>query len=59
MTGTLALYLTNCVNSQIAQSANQLFHGFYRNMSANYGDSVAQPAVARFIARLLRRGMVV
>ncbi len=50
MTGTLALYLTNCVNSQIAQSANQLFQGVYRNINANCGECAAEAGMARFVA---------
>lgn len=50
MIGTLALYLANCVNSQIAQSASQLFQPVYRNISANCGDGRLEAGVARVVA---------
>ncbi|EIK43049.1 hypothetical protein O59_004153 [Cellvibrio sp. BR] len=38
------------MNSQIAQSANQLFRSSYRNMSANCGNWRVQAVMARLAA---------
>jgi hypothetical protein len=40
------------VNSQIAQSANQLFQVFYRNMNANFCSLGGQAGMARFVSSM-------